>query len=480
MKTLLIVEDEKAIRMGIRSMVERAPIDIEMILDCKNGAEAWEVLQSRPVDVLFTDIRMPKMDGIELITKSQTLASPPISIVISGYDDFSYAVGVFRQGVRDYLLKPIERERVFEILKNLEMELATKRKQQENSFELRCHLYRSLIFGGNHAPANASTHANVLSTQLDALLFRPYVVACVPPALRVSAPPHETLYILDDMDGHQALIAEADSLRKNLPHDCCAGISAESCDPARLRDAYHEAVAAREYAYVHGHTTAHADLPTPTSSFSMEDRLEQVIQLLGVSHVDDAQKLLEQTLFLAQNDKIPASAFIKELRTLPERLIQLYGCFLEEKDRLLPFRHIWMWNNAFEYCQVFSACIADLFSSRAFESQNDLVAKIHKAVFYVKNNFRADINMASVSNEVSMNYTQFSCLFKEYTGCNFSLFLRNIRLEESKKLLIATDLLICQIASTVGFQNEKHFMKAFKQSCGVSPSAYRKNHRPES
>ena len=91
MKTVLIVEDEKLIRNGIKTMVQRSGVPVENILDCANGELALEILKNQPVDVMFTDIRMPKMDGIELVSCAMELPTPPLMVAISGYDDFSYA-----------------------------------------------------------------------------------------------------------------------------------------------------------------------------------------------------------------------------------------------------------------------------------------------------------------------------------------------------------------------------------------------------
>ena len=92
MKTLLLVEDEKLIRQGIRSMVERSDVEIEEIIECNNGEMALEVLNERHVDVMFTDIRMPKIDGITLASEASKLKHPPLIAAISGFDDFEYAV----------------------------------------------------------------------------------------------------------------------------------------------------------------------------------------------------------------------------------------------------------------------------------------------------------------------------------------------------------------------------------------------------
>ena len=111
MKTVLIVEDEKLIRQGLRKMIQRSGVPVEVIMECNNGETALEILKEQSIDVMFTDIRMPKMDGIELVERMQECEHIPLTVSISGYDDFNYAVAMMHNGVREYLLKPIEREK---------------------------------------------------------------------------------------------------------------------------------------------------------------------------------------------------------------------------------------------------------------------------------------------------------------------------------------------------------------------------------
>ena len=82
--------------------------------------------------------------------------------------------------------------------------------------------------------------------------------------------------------------------------------------------------------------------------------------------------------------------------------------------------------------------------------------------------------MAVVSNYVSMNYSLFSVLFKQYTGTNFVNFLQNIHIDEAKRLLLQTDYRINEISVRCGFTSEKHFLKLFKTVTGVSPSDWRR------
>ena len=103
MKKVLVVEDEKLIRQGIAAMIKRSGIPVEEVIECNNGLAALEILYQDDIDVMFTDIRMPKMNGIELVQAMEKLNKPPITVAISGYDDFSYAVEMMRHGVREYI-----------------------------------------------------------------------------------------------------------------------------------------------------------------------------------------------------------------------------------------------------------------------------------------------------------------------------------------------------------------------------------------
>ena len=128
MKSILIVEDEKLIRKGIKTMIQRSGVPTEVIIECSNGEMALEILKEQEIDVMLTDIRMPKMDGITLVKQMQKLEHIPLTVAISGYDEFSYAVEMMSLGVREYILKPLDRDKIKEVLLKLEREIEKDRK----------------------------------------------------------------------------------------------------------------------------------------------------------------------------------------------------------------------------------------------------------------------------------------------------------------------------------------------------------------
>ena len=104
---VLIADDEKIAREGLRDLVDWAELGMEVVFCAANGREALDYLCAHPVDVLLTGIKMPRMDGLELLQELSERGIGPAVIVFSGFSDFQYAQRAIRYGVLNYLLKPI-------------------------------------------------------------------------------------------------------------------------------------------------------------------------------------------------------------------------------------------------------------------------------------------------------------------------------------------------------------------------------------
>ncbi|MCU6792657.1 helix-turn-helix domain-containing protein [Paenibacillus sp. WQ 127069] len=113
---VLVAEDEHWIRSGIVEMVDRIGSGFKVTGEAGDGVEAWNLIQELCPTVLITDIMMPKMDGLSLIKQIDEIKFPIVSIIISGYDNFSYAQQGIRYGVSEYLLKPVREDVLKEAL----------------------------------------------------------------------------------------------------------------------------------------------------------------------------------------------------------------------------------------------------------------------------------------------------------------------------------------------------------------------------
>ena len=107
MYNILIVDDERIERNGIKKLLGKVSYDIS-VSECENGRDALEYLEGHKVDVMITDVKMPFVDGIELIRQAAPLYPDMKMIIFSGYSEFEYARFAMKMGVTDYILKPVD------------------------------------------------------------------------------------------------------------------------------------------------------------------------------------------------------------------------------------------------------------------------------------------------------------------------------------------------------------------------------------
>jgi two-component system, response regulator YesN len=119
MITALVVDDELIIRKGIAKIVEQYAGQKLNVLSASNGSEALEILANQSVQMVLTDVRMPRMDGIELCERIYHQYPSIMVIVVSGFDDFSYARKAMHYGVREYMLKPVYPPDMYSVLDKL-------------------------------------------------------------------------------------------------------------------------------------------------------------------------------------------------------------------------------------------------------------------------------------------------------------------------------------------------------------------------
>lgn len=118
MYKLLIADDEKIIRESVSELIDWEALDISITACCKNGLEALDAIMDTAPDIVMTDIRMPGIDGLELINKIRSLDPRIQFIILTGHPEFEYARRALKYGVREYLLKPISEEAIIDAVKN--------------------------------------------------------------------------------------------------------------------------------------------------------------------------------------------------------------------------------------------------------------------------------------------------------------------------------------------------------------------------
>ena len=129
---LLIVEDEKEKATGIAYLTGKYNPECRPVLLAHDGREGYEKATAEQPDIIVTDIRMPEMDGLEMIRELKKAGCSAEFIVLSGYAEFSYAKKAIELGVRDFITKPVDEKELSETITRVCGEIATRRKTQDS------------------------------------------------------------------------------------------------------------------------------------------------------------------------------------------------------------------------------------------------------------------------------------------------------------------------------------------------------------
>ena len=119
MYKLLLVDDEQIIREGLARMIDWEGLGLTLTASCSNALAALDSMTDDMPDILLADVRMPGMDGLELVERAMALHPQLQAIILSGYDTFQYAQQAIKIGVEQYLLKPITKATLVHVLQEV-------------------------------------------------------------------------------------------------------------------------------------------------------------------------------------------------------------------------------------------------------------------------------------------------------------------------------------------------------------------------
>ncbi len=119
MYSMLIVDDEPLIRQGIRKLIDLKALSIDEVYEASDGKEALEIFLEKEPDIILADINMPKVDGLQLAKEIKSKNKNKRVAIITGYEYFDYALTALKVGVDDFVLKPVSKNDVQELLKKM-------------------------------------------------------------------------------------------------------------------------------------------------------------------------------------------------------------------------------------------------------------------------------------------------------------------------------------------------------------------------
>ncbi|WMJ86882.1 response regulator transcription factor [Anaerocolumna sp. MB42-C2] len=515
MYRLLIVEDDSTIRRGLVKIIEEMGLPVETIQEAENGQSALALCESFFPHIIITDIRMPLMDGLEFIATIDQ-EQPGLSfVIISGYSDFDYAKKAIQYGVKEYLLKPIEKEelktallRIIEQLKE-KSEAESKRINETLAYTEQIQQFEKNlmwdIMTGQNTPSELSRKTEMLkSTIPDKPLLivagygERFQIMDFTSILTLVLPEWKLLLCnTTAYRYHYALLYYASDvpLQANTAEQFCRRITtAKNTDSTK-------------------HTLALIFSPEPdqipaaclTCRSLLDSRLvtRNLGQVLTISDLQSSASM-EDASFLSHpirhamdtNDYVMIERIIKDyfnnllkdLNCTPDILIrqakiielsvlaytaEQYRYYEKQLNQLQTIEFLL---SASQTAKDFIDAIVSRITTIAKNFKPyDTISPVDQVLQYVNRHYAKDITLVYAANLANMNTNYFSTLFKKKTGLSFVAYLQLVRIQHAKELLKDPTLKIYEIAERIGFQNEKYFMKVFKSVVGKTPSEYKQD-----
>lgn len=501
---ILVVEDEPPIARGIVKLIQSYDCGQQMeIRSAINGKRALEELEGGRFDIVFTDIKMPMMTGIELAEQIQKKYPEIITIMVSGYQDFDYARKAIQYKVFDYILKPVKKEDMHSLLDHVFDKINSRNLAKS----------RSEVFDAiqNNAPAQKGGDEK----QLYAVLL--VCAGAFPTTPDESLLPAISLYSQIDMEQIVEMLAKPNEVSMCFNGKSSAErIVVTSADnPERI----HEIAAD-----LMGHLRQISRLPVTIATNGDLIDLNQIyttfIKLRTLLH--NRLVLFESNIFcLGENKEQEKDDYIPENKESQVHNELLVALKTGSKDRIresvlaamdeLSGRNAAQLESIFLFERIlttfFSGKLSDkqlvqtktdlrtafsnatsqaglcddlteIFCYSLPDAEADEKANSHQQLCdniesYLKANYDKNITNTLLSQEFGFVSSYISKIFREHKGMSPSEYLTNFRIGMAKEILTSQpETLVKEVARTVGFNDQHYFSKIFKRETGLWPTEF--------
>lgn len=499
---LLVVEDEKYAREALVCQIQKYDRnDTFEILQASNGEEGERLCSLYRPELVMTDIRMPKMDGLELLKRIRQNYPDMKVIILSAYSDFEYARKSLTYGATDYLLKPISDEVMAECLDRF---LQQHRSEKKDALLSGKDMVTQYIMNS----IRQKQHTGFVEQSMFSRVFPEYQAGLLyfsgwKPDQGMFLAQIETIY--GDAFWTQFRFLEMDSglwllmvnpgkdsvflwrrIRKCLEeksYGVSIGVSMIHTSASEVSTAFREAYTAVEYR-IYGNDSllfaASAEQQTYVDYYMSPVHENEIREALSDGNGQRAEKVLEEIfaeVTYKRRVKIECLELLySQIKLLCRRAIRVED--VSEKmenysERLLQFDSL---EDMKEYlCRIVrEICRMKSITVQKENEQQTGGEIVERMTEYAKKYYNTDITVRELAeNVLFMNQNYVSHLFAERKGISFSAFLRQIRVEHAKEFLKNRDYSVTDVAMKVGYNDTSQFIRIFKQETGMTPKKYR-------
>jgi two-component system response regulator YesN len=491
---VMIVDDDALIRVTLKSIVNWEKLGYVVVEDSINADQALAYLKHHSVDLLITDMQMPGMSGLDLMRELLKQGRLPLTLALSGYDEFELVREAFRLGAHDYLLKSdINVASMEKMLRSLKENFSQEMKPQgppvqHKNLALLPGTYMVSAFQIQGFSKVAQRFGDNLKEQLEKPMLE--LVNQIQrfqgkAVLNPISPDYIELYypIRDLSRAHETMRSATEQIQSvwqaYLNIETVAGIS-HPVDTDHLNQASKQAAILCNLARLQGRGGICTQWDQEDLALLYEDRAASSDNLIAALLAEDntvAQEEMSLWFNRRKNEDTEESGqeILVLLARLGEKLHALGGDFYEIYPEGINF---FMASEDFSSRQERELWLRSLLRrvqvSCAEERESRQLSPTEQAKRFMQDNFtNPELSLKTVADYVGFNEKYFSTLFAKESGSTFISYLNDLRIKQAQELLEQTDLRMYEISDAVGYGSVEHFSHIFKKKLGISPKEYR-------
>ena len=480
MYKVMLVDDETWILKDLSTLINWEDFGFTIICETMRPMEAMRLARKKQPDVIFTDISMPGLSGLELAKQVQMRLPNCLIVFISAYDEFDYARQAIHIKAFDYILKPVSRDTLINLLIKLREQIEYNQNKdsmlhmlersysllsvilgEEEDIEVTRPLYEYITSIGQAVTAliNGILDEIALNNALNEIRERYHASSIY---FRLGK--MRTLIILQAETPNQKLGIYREARKLAKAQGVIIGVSKLFSSAEGLKSSCNEAEIASEQQFVNSRGTASifvyrnpdsklTYMMAEINSISDKEKMSQFLDLL-------AQRILEMRANSAQCYKIFTSL-----------MIQISHCDCEAME--------YEWNDRKDFLQAFGSLtnmIAFLKSGLTSELivQESYAKQIVEEVLReMKRDYAQPLRLGDYAKRYSFNYCYFSQIFKKHAKQSFIGYLVKLRIQKAEELILHSRMPLYEISEKVGYDDYSYFSRIFKKCKGISPTDIR-------
>lgn len=526
MFTVLIVEDEMLVSIGLRNMIDWEKMDMKVIAEAQNGEAAFEIYQKEKPDLILTDIKMPVMDGLQLISRIREKDKKTKIIILTCYQEFDMVHQALKLGISDYILKlRMSTDDMESVIKKVHDELASENitRLVNNGMVVNARFIKEKIIKDyiiNQAYSDAEFEKMICGMQMR--LKSSGLILCM---MKVSSnrnshdkldAKHENtlretiLNLIDELldkykrgeivyekdQQYMILFSFGDVAGENdaqtmlyeildrisiimktyINSQVTFGISTRCNHYSALKDLYYEAAMALKQSYFMGDVRCirYADNSNKSVYLSLIEKFRGHVTGIPDMNNEYRKEIMEGISLLEEMFCVPEEEVQELFIQWIHRPAANSNAFGNDRSNIaLEYAgRIRTCTTLIEIMGVFEQYLLDINESQA--NVRLVGREVSETVRFIKDNYFMDISLQQVADQVEISANYLCSLFKKDLHISVMDYVNRVRIDKAKELLLNTHLKTYQIAQKVGFADESYFSRIFKKITGYRPNEFKK------